>query len=443
MILLQLFLFCIWLSVCHSQGPCHSQCKCEGISLDSFLDCSGKSWIYFPEISEIPSTVGTIILRNNNIGQFHPRGAATGHRPNVWSIDISENKIINAEENGLHEMFPNLIFLDLSKNQIQQIKQQAFSGLKLLRNLHLERNQIRLITNNAFDNLANLAELNLGNNQLMILNFRWLRNLKSLTSLHLADNRIAKVESWRHPWPSSLKNVFLNGNKIPFLLPMPKHVQMFRLDGNPTHCECRPEILNLNNILNQTLCNIQMQCKSTKLKYDCKHKNLSEEVHRFLKSIATAPICQVPVVKELSIVKNHEKVPYITCVGIGVPAPNVTLFSNDRKQKLQVSGVEKANLTQGTIHQLNSGIYRCKVSNNLGEVTRKLVVDLNEDCHTTCSNSNVTSEVPFLHERKKGKFKTTYFIVIIMKPRKFSKNSYTFVICLQNILKARQEAYYS
>ena len=240
-----------------------------------------------------------------------------------------------------------------------------------------------------------------------------------MSSLHLEDNRIAKVESWRQQWPSSLKNVFLNGNKIPFLLPMPNNVQMFHLDGNPSHCACRPEKLNLNNILNQTLCNIQMQCKSTKLEHDCKHKNLSEEVHRFLKSIATTPICQVPVVKELSVVKNHEKVPYITCVGIGVPAPNVTLFSNDREQKLQVSGVEKANLTQGTIHQLNSGIYRCKVSNNLGEVTRKLVVDLNEYCNTTCSNSNVTGNVTLLDERKIGKLKNTYFIEIIIKSRQF------------------------
>ena len=186
---------------------------------------------------------------------------------------------------------------------------------------------------------------------------------------------------------------------------MPKQVQMFRLDRNPTECECRPEKMNLNNILNQTLCHIQMQCKSTKLKHDCKHKNLSQKVHRFWKSIATTPICQVPAVKELSVVRNHEKVPYITCVGIGVPAPNVTLFSNDREQKLQVSGGQKANFTQATIHQLNSGTYRCKVSNYLGEVTRKLVVDLIEDCNTTFSNRNLTSEVPFLHERKKGKFK--------------------------------------
>ena len=137
-------------------------------------------------------------------------------------------------------MFPNLRYLDLSRNQVREIKHKTFIGFKLLKSLDLGSNQISYVSSKAFDHLSNLTDLSLDKNQLKELDFRWFRNLKSLMYLHLDNNIIETVKSWTHPWPITLKRVSLNNNKIPVILPIPKQVEMLNLEGNPIYCGCRP-----------------------------------------------------------------------------------------------------------------------------------------------------------------------------------------------------------
>ena len=133
------------MSVCYSKEPCNSQCTCEGTSLNLKMDCSKISRTYFLHIFEIPLSVSKIILKNNNMEHFSKGGAMIGQQKNVWSIDISGNRIMNFEENQFQHMFSNLRFLDLSNNRIRQIKYKAFLGLKLLTALYLGQNQISFI----------------------------------------------------------------------------------------------------------------------------------------------------------------------------------------------------------------------------------------------------------------------------------------------------------
>ena len=422
---LQLYLLYIWISGCYS--ICHIECKCEGTGSKSKLDCSGNSWIYFPQLPEIPSTVGRISLKYNNIRQLLHGEAKTGQGPNVWSIDISENKILNVEDNVFQHIFPNLAFLDLSRNRIKCIKSKAFINLKLLRGLYLDRNQISSIPKDTFNRLKNLTDLNLAKNQLKVLDFRWFRNLKSLSSLDLADNRIERVKSWTHPWPSSLKIILLNNNRIPLILPIPKHAEIFNLEANPTYCRCIPHTLNLNDISYLPLCSVRMQCNSIAIKGDCKNKQVSEEVYMFWKDIAAKPLCQTPVIKELGVIKNHEGLPYLTCSASGVPAPNITLFSSDRDQTFQVNGAEDTNFTSVTINQLYSGTYHCKAPNIIDEITGKFYVDLNElevdnEWKLTSSTLNLTSELLFVLTdstketfKKTSKLKNTLFVLLVVK----------------------------
>ena len=410
--IIQLYVLHIWIYGCFSEGPCHTQCKCKGTGSNFKLDCSGKSWIYFPQLPEISVSVGKIDLKQNNIKHLPHGEAGTGQRPNVWSIDISENKIIIVEENTFLNMFPNLVFLDLSTNRIKQIKQKAFFGLKLLRGLYLGGNQISFISEDAFDNLMNLSHLNLASNQLQVLDFRWFKYLKSLSSLHLEFNKIKRVKLRIHHWPSSLKRVSLNNNKIPVMLPIPKHAEMFNLEGNPTYCGCRPEKLDLNEILNLTLCEVKLPCYSIELDSVCQNKQLPEESYKFWKELVAKPICQAPAIKEFSYVRNQEGLFYLTCIATGVPAPNITLYSSDTDQKIQVYGLQNTNYTSATVNQLYSGRYHCKASNIVDEMTRNFTVDLNElettdDCYSF--NLSSTSELPALHTTKGSKSKYSIY----------------------------------
>ena len=307
-------------------------------------------------------------------------------------------------------MFPNLHSLDLSTNQIRQIEQRAFFGFKLLKALYLERNQISSISKDALDNLMNLTYLNLDYNQLEVLDFRWFRNMKSLKYLNIQYNKIERVKSWEHPWPYSLKKVSLKSNRIPVMPPIPKHAKMFNLEGNPIYCGCRPESLDLNKISNFTLCEVKMQCYSSKLKGNCKDKQVTEQVFKFWKTLSDKPVCEAPAIKELSYFRNQEGLFHLTCVATGIPAPNIALYSSDTEQKIQVYGIKNTNYTSATVNQLYSGRYYCKASNIVAGVTRKLVVDLNsleisDDCNSTYLMLNSTSELPILHKRKESKSK--------------------------------------
>ena len=407
---LQLCLLHIWIYCCCSEELCHTQCKCKVTGSNADLDCSRKSWIYFPQLAEIPLSVGMIDLKNNNIEILPHGNTRTGQRTNVRLIDISENKIITIEQNMFQYMFPNLVLLDLSTNLIKQIKPKAFVGLNLLKALYLSKNQISFISENAFDNLMNLTHLNLAYNDLEVLDFRWFRKLESLTSLHLEYNKIKRVTSWMHPWPFSLKRVSLNNNKIPVMLPIPKEAEMFNLEGNPIYCGCRPGNFDLNKISNLTLCKVRMQCFSMKLISACNNKQMSEALYQFWKDIAAKPACTAPVIKILSYFRHQEGLLYLTCAATGLPAPNISLYSIDSDQKIQVYGVENTKLTAATVNQLYSGRYYCKASNIVDRMARDLMVDLNElettdEGTLTYLNLNATSEAPILHKRKGSKSK--------------------------------------
>ena len=53
-----------------------------------------------------------------------------------------------------------------------------------------------------------------------------------------------------------------------------------------------------------------------------KNKQLSKELYKIWKDISGKPICQAPVIKELSYFTNQEGLPSVIT---GVPAPDVTL----------------------------------------------------------------------------------------------------------------------
>ena len=406
----QLYLLHIWIYGCFSEKPFNTQCKCKGTGSNSKLDCSDKSWIHFPQLTEIPVSVGKINLKHNSI-ELLPHGeAGTLQRPNVWFVDISENKIIIVEEYTFQNMFPNLIFLDLSANRIKLIKHKAFFGLNLLKGLYLGRNQISFILEDSFDNLINLTHLNLAYNELQVLDFRWFKNLKSLSSLHLEYNKIDLVTSWILHWPSSLKRIIFNNNQITVILPIPEHAEMFNLEGNPIYCGCRPKKLHLNEISNLTLCEVRMPCYSIGLNDACINNQMSEELYKFWKELVAKPICQAPAIKELSYFRNQDGLSYLTCSATGVPALNITLYSSETEQRIQVYGIKNTNYTSATVNQLYSGRYHCKASNIVDELKSNLTVDLNElettdESTSTCLNLNATSEAPILHKTKGSKSK--------------------------------------
>lgn len=121
--------------------------------------------------------------------------------------DLTENRSIpksvtrlSLENNGFHGIasigaLPKLIFLGLSRNKIERIPANIFSGLTNLERLSFNDNSISRIENGAFSGLNNLDCLYLRRNKLSALNKNTFKGFHNLIYLTLEGNRISIINS--------------------------------------------------------------------------------------------------------------------------------------------------------------------------------------------------------------------------------------------------------
>lgn len=133
-------------------------------------------------------------LSNNNI-----RNIRNDAFRNLFVLDylnLSRNAIgnLNSASFAIADT-PVLTKLDLSYNMITEISSEPFSHLPSLRYLHLENNQIKNLADDCFTSLKSLWRLNLRNNKLTALNMT-LMSLKSLQTLDVSLNNLHKLLSF-------------------------------------------------------------------------------------------------------------------------------------------------------------------------------------------------------------------------------------------------------
>ena len=345
-----------------SSMNCPSYCFCSGEWKSIFMDCNQRNIWKFPLFRDIPKDVNQIYLKNNKI-RFLPH--ENDVRSKVWIIDISGNNIESVERNQLGRMFPKLSTLDFSRNKIRALPSDSFTKLGELNNLNLENNLIAYIEETVFDNLDKLHTLHLASNYITVLNLRWFKDLESLNTVSLEHNKIKRIVNWKDGWPGFLKYIHLNNNSIAVVPPIPRHVDIFNLTLNPLFCGCKPEIFNIGNISNKTLCKISMKCQGglvMELNGKCENKT-SEKVYNMWTKLSKKPTCRKPIIKEFLLGKDGHGTPHITCVASGFPAPNVTLEHNKTKQRLTVPGLLERNTTSVTQLAVKLGWYVCKAIN--------------------------------------------------------------------------------
>ncbi|KAL2085623.1 hypothetical protein ACEWY4_018943 [Coilia grayii] len=94
---------------------------------------------------------------------------------------------------GALSRLSTLQWLLLGQNQIQSLDEQAFLGLRRLKELELSANQLRLLPNRTFRPLRNLRLLDLSSNQLSALSSSQFCGLRKLVVLRLRGNLLASV----------------------------------------------------------------------------------------------------------------------------------------------------------------------------------------------------------------------------------------------------------
>uniref|UniRef100_A0A2I3GV26 Leucine rich repeats and immunoglobulin like domains 1 n=1 Tax=Nomascus leucogenys TaxID=61853 RepID=A0A2I3GV26_NOMLE len=210
------------------RAPCAAACTCAGDS----LDCGGRglaalpgdlpSWtrslnLSYNKLSEIDPAgfedlpnLQEVYLNNNELTAVPSLGAASSH---VVSLFLQHNKIRSVEGSQL-KAYLSLQVLDLSLNNITEVRNTCFPHGPPIKELNLAGNRIGTLELGAFDGLSrSLLTLRLSKNRITQLPVRAFK-LPRLTQLDLNRNRIRLIEGLTFQGLNSLEVLKLQRNNI-------------------------------------------------------------------------------------------------------------------------------------------------------------------------------------------------------------------------------------
>ncbi|XP_069332139.1 leucine-rich repeats and immunoglobulin-like domains protein 1 isoform X3 [Eulemur rufifrons] len=191
-------------AVAGPRAPCAAACTCAGES----LDCGGRGLAALP--GDLPSWTRSLYLSNNELTTIPSLGAASSH---VVSLFLQHNKIRSVEGTQL-KAYLSLEVLDLSSNNITEVRSSCFPHGLPLRELNLASNRIGTLESGAFDGLSrSLLTLRLSKNRITRLPVKAFK-LPRLTQLDLNRNRIRLIEGLTFQGLDSLEVLKLQRNNI-------------------------------------------------------------------------------------------------------------------------------------------------------------------------------------------------------------------------------------
>ncbi|KAJ8915798.1 hypothetical protein NQ315_004610 [Exocentrus adspersus] len=163
------------------------------------------------------------------------------------TFDISGNQIKN---------------LDLTRSQIELLKQKAFVGLIFLENLYLNDNNIRAIYAGTFSGVKKIKYINLSDNQIDILSEDGFLELQNLEKLDLEHNNIKTITSKAFNGLAKLKELNLRNNQLSEIkdgLSNLTSLEILNLENNLIYSLKGPEFFNLTSLLELNIAHNRLQ----------------------------------------------------------------------------------------------------------------------------------------------------------------------------------------
>ncbi|XP_076012898.1 leucine-rich repeats and immunoglobulin-like domains protein 1 [Genypterus blacodes] len=156
-------------------------------------------------------SVETLDLSNNDITELRSHCFPAGLQ--IRDLYLNNNKISVLELGALDHLSSTLQILRLSRNRISQVPVRAFQ-LPRLTLLDLHRNRIRQVEGLTFQGLSSLEVLKLQRNNISKLTDGAFWDLAKMKVLHLDYNSLAEVNSGSLYGLTSLQQLFLSNNSI-------------------------------------------------------------------------------------------------------------------------------------------------------------------------------------------------------------------------------------
>uniref|UniRef100_A0A6P7GHG4 Uncharacterized protein LOC114342681 n=1 Tax=Diabrotica virgifera virgifera TaxID=50390 RepID=A0A6P7GHG4_DIAVI len=242
--------------------------------------------------------------------------------------------------NEIYHLLPDLIHLDLGKNEIKNISQNDFQNLQSLRHLKLDSNMLYSIDISTFSSQAALRKLSLSNNKIKKISPGSFSENHNLTELDVSYNRV---------------------DDMSFLEPLYDILEKLDLSGNHLRTELLTALINLNSL------------KELKLA-DCGLAQINAEV----------------IPKSVSVLDLSEN--YLSSLNKNILPPNLTT--------LDISGNRFRGLEEDILLYLDN-TQNIKLGHNLWSCDLCHIVPMLERTNKSAVFRDVTCSAPYIFKGKK------------------------------------------
>lgn len=157
------------------------------------------------------TTLGIVIESKKDV-KFLPRNLSKV-MPNLGAMrvfDCSVKSISRKHFEGLSKM----LFLNLARNKIENVSNDAFVDLVGLEVLNLSFNHIRCLNGKTFAGLRALKQLQLHSNKINIIDEIIFQNLENLNLINFNDNELTKISRNLFKNDTKLEKILLGSNFI-------------------------------------------------------------------------------------------------------------------------------------------------------------------------------------------------------------------------------------
>lgn len=186
---------------------CPPKCTCErdestiklaNVNETIKVICDKLDLSEMPKESSINQRVTRLSLQENKFKNV----SGINFWPNLIRLDLTMNNIEQLEAADFKDN-PKLQIINLGYNEIKEISIDAFKGLQNLQTLNLEHNYLRKLKSSVFNDLINLQSLDLSQNDLRSLPDDLFETNRNLSKLNLSNNEL-------HTLPDTLFHENLN-----------------------------------------------------------------------------------------------------------------------------------------------------------------------------------------------------------------------------------------
>jgi len=344
-----------------------SVCSCKWKSSKKSADCTSKGLLNIPH--DLHTDIQYLDLSNNQIAEIKRNQLTDFNLHNVHKLIISNCTMLQVDRDAFNGL-TILIELDLSYNQLKIIHAGTFHPLIKIRKILLHDNELTAVEDRTFENLQHLSHVEMQNNKIHSVGTQAFLNVP-LKIIYLANNRLQLLS----------KDTF---NSLSYL-------NSLMLDGNMWNCSC--ELKDFRNFVVDKKLATGMKCHYP----DTLRAKLWADVNE--DEFACAPRMIVP--RGAATVRASHENETLKCHVRGSPRPDIEWTFNrkaiqpNQQQHYRINTFEPmGSKRDGTMYHVVSeltivglrahdhGQYLCRARNKGGFDEAKIMLEIPAD-HTT------------------------------------------------------------